>query len=309
MRRGAAHRFKMFNNAGLPFAPAAAIFMPKAVFIKKNQKKAKGSPPEKIGKGSLLMKLYEAIYNRKSVRNFSRKPVPPELLGKIKNCAGHLKRLDESVRFQVDILDMTKGNLRLMGPFRVKSPYYLLISVDKGAGQAMLEAGYLAEQMVLYLTLKSLGTCYQGGLRCLNPPPAPGMKQAVIIAFGYSRGKLLRSPDQAKRKKLSKLCQFREGIDDNMRTLLKAARMAPSAFNRQPWRFLAYADKIFVLEKRPLFGGKKPGSSLDMGIMLCHMELAAEELWMDISMKREETLADNKVKNCTYVITLIRAET
>ena len=42
-----------------------------------------------------------------------------------------------------------------------------------------------------------------------------------------------------------------------------------------------------------------------MGIMLCHLTLAAEELWMDTTFRRDEQLAENKWKKCSYIISMI----
>ena len=252
------------------------------------------------------MNSYEAIYYRKSVRKYSMTVIPPETLDRLRNCARHLKRLDPSIDYQVDILDLTRNKIKLMGPFRVKAPYYLMISVDKSKEDAMLEAGYLAEQLVLYLTAKDIGTCYQGGLRCLNMAPARGLKQAMLIAFGYGENKIYRNQEQARRKKLSRLCVFREAIDDDMRTLLKAARLAPSAFNTQPWRFAVYSNRIHIMARDSLWNTiRSGGTELDMGIMLCHLTLAAEELWMDTTFRRDEQLAENKWKKCSYIISLI----
>lgn len=267
------------------------------------------------------MTLYEAIYYRKSVRKFSMAPIAPAMTDKINNYVRHLKRLDPSIPCQVDILDLSRNKVRFVGPFRVKAPYYLMISVDKNRSGALLEAGYLAQQLVLYLTAKSIGTCYQGGLRCLNITPAQGMKQAMLIAFGNGREEIFRNPEQAKRKPLNKLCVFREAVGDELRTLLKAARMAPSAFNRQPWRFAVYGSRLHILAREraglklwmAVRGRKASGkmcrrqtlTDFDMGIMLCHLQLAAEEQWMDITFKQNEQLAENKLRKCRYVASLL----
>lgn len=253
------------------------------------------------------MTLYEAIYCRKSVRNISMTPVAPAVLDRLNHYVRHLKRLDSSIACQVDILDLTRNKIRFFGPFRVKAPYYLMISVDKSRGGAMMEAGYVAQQLVLYLTAKSVATCYQGGLRCLNIAPAQGMKQVMLIAFGNSREKIFRNAEQARRKPLNRLCVFREAIDDEMRTLLRAARLAPSAFNLQPWRFAVYGSRIHVLV-RDAFGLSFMAETTDfnIGIMLSHLHLAAEEQWMDIGFRQEEQLAEYRLKKYRYVISLFR---
>ena len=43
---------------------------------------------------------------------------------------------------------------------------------------------------------------------------------------------------------------------------------------------------------------------LGMGIAMCHMALAAEELWLDWRLSREDTSNEPVWKGCQYVATL-----
>ena len=98
-----------------------------------------------------------------------------------------------------------------------------------------------------------------------------------------------------------------------MKTFLKAARLAPSAFNSQPWRFIVYSDRIYVFSKKEtgLFRGLKglapqagTGRDFSIGVMLSHIMLAAEELWLELETATEEQFASKVYKNGTYVATL-----
>ena len=57
-------------------------------------------------------------------------------------------------------------------------------------------------------------------------------------------------------------------------TALRAARIAPSAINRQPWRFHVEPDSITISVDNPrfTFGISK---RLDCGIAMLHIEVAA----------------------------------
>ena len=43
----------------------------------------------------------------------------------------------------------------------------------------------------------------------------------------------------------------------------------------------------------------------DMGIMLCHIMLAAEEFWMNVETMTEEQYAKKNYKNGEYICTLV----
>ena len=61
---------------------------------------------------------------------------------------------------------------------------------------------------------------------------------------------------------------------------LKMVRLAPSAVNKQPWRGVIEDEMVhFYLKRSKGFGkeGKLDMQMIDMGIALCHFELAAKE--------------------------------
>lgn len=110
------------------------------------------------------MTVYEAIYNRKSVRRFKIEPLAPKLLNHIERFEKELLRLHPEIGFQFVILDTFDSDMTVRGMFHVKAPYYLVLMVEDKP-YAMQEAGYLAEQVVLYMTTKGIGTCYQGNAK------------------------------------------------------------------------------------------------------------------------------------------------
>ena len=69
---------------------------------------------------------------------------------------------------------------------------------------------------------------------------------------------------------------------------LEGVRLAPSAVNKQPWRAVVCGDKVHFFEKRTKGYVSPDGwdiQKIDMGIALCHFELAAKESGLEVSME------------------------
>ncbi|MGN0294203.1 MAG: nitroreductase family protein [Lachnospiraceae bacterium] len=255
------------------------------------------------------MNWYEAIYIRKSVRRYSRRAVPPVLLKQIKNCAEKLSLLQEDSGCSIRIYNAREAHRSIRGAFPVSAPYYMVVFTKKTAF-SMIEAGCYAERLVLYMTTKGLGTCYQGGCRLSSSEIPEGMQQAIIIAFGYAEKSLVRRTERTNRRPLSKLCHFKENADEEIRSMLKAARLAPSAFNCQPWRFVVCSDRIdLYLHQNPVlkrFMGN--GQLIDAGIVICHLLEAADEQWYPVEIKRDEKTAEaadrRRDRRNQYIITI-----
>ena len=252
------------------------------------------------------MTVYEAIYNRKSVRRFKIEPLAPKLLNHIERFEKELLRLHPEIGFKFVILDTFDSDMTVRGMFHVKAPYYLVLMVEDKP-YAMQEAGYLAEQVVLYMTTKGIGTCYQGNAKADGLEVPAGMKPAMIIAFGMPDGSPYRPESKAKRLELNEICSFKEAVSDDVNTLLRAARMAPSALNTQPWRMVAYGNRIHIFSRKKYgLGYNADLQKFDIGIMLSHIAVAAEELWIQVSLKEMDTvsLKSFSLKNNEYVTTV-----
>ena len=128
----------------------------------------------------------------------------------------------------------------------------------------------------------------------------------MLAAFGYPEGRLCRESPLARRLPLNELCIFREEAGEQMKTILRAARLAPSAFNSQPWRFIVYSDRIYVFARKSRLPGRAAQAmrEFSIGVMLSHIMLAAEELWMELETATEEQYASKTYKNGDYVATL-----
>ena len=130
-----------------------------------------------------------------------------------------------------------------------------------------------------------------------------------MIAFGKASAKPFRDSSMAHRNSLAALCAFKDEPGEQVKSILRAARLAPSSFNSQPWRFVVYSDRLYIfMQKKPPHSPEKerrPFKEFNMGIMLSHIMLAAEEYWMNMETLVEEQFAKKDYKNGEYVCTIV----
>lgn len=131
------------------------------------------------------MSIYEAIFNRCSVREYEMEKLAPGRLEALERYLKNIALLDEEKTVKFEIIDNSDGKQKIHGLWKVEAPYYL--AVYCGNDQlSVRNAGYAAEQAVLYLTSKELGTCYLGATKA-GEEKKDGLKRFLVIAFGRLR--------------------------------------------------------------------------------------------------------------------------
>lgn len=251
------------------------------------------------------MNMYEAIYNRKSVRAYRQEKLSDKLLEQIEKYKGEIEALDSTIGCSLEVVDNTDGSQRLKGLWKVHAPYYMVVCSEPREG-FQRNAGYVAEQMVLYLTRKGVGTCYVGGCSLEGYSAPPGMQPVILVAMGMPDEKLYRDALLAKRLSLQELCIFKEDPGEEMRNILKAARLAPSAMNSQPWRFVVYNNRLHLFARREGWSaGLVPSfREFNLGILLSHLEIAAEEFWLSAEISVVSGVAEKQFKNNQYITSI-----
>ncbi len=171
---------------------------------------------------------------------------------------------------------------------KVTSPSALIFVGDRRLPDAAARAGYTAEAAVLEASALGLGTCWIGGgvrrgqvtsllslgahehvysISALGYP----LEQATLgerATAGMVRARTRKPPDA-----IAPGCA---AWPDWARSGVELARIAPSATNRQPWRFAREDDGSVRL----FFEGSDTpviSKRLDCGIAMLHFELGARE--------------------------------
>jgi len=212
------------------------------------------------------MELKDYIYKRKSSRSYTGEPVDNATLNKIRDFVSSAKPLYPDIRVRMDIVE--KNSVRCFLPWVTPQ----LIAVYSEEKDGFLEnAGFIFQQLELYLHSLGLGVCWLGLGRMnagdLDAARKDGMKFIIMLAFGPTKGSPYRTTEGFKRKPLSAIADY----DDKH---LEAARLAPSSVNSQPWYFTHDDSCINIYcSLQGLFKNKFLGdmNRVDIGIALAHI--------------------------------------
>jgi nitroreductase len=221
--------------------------------------------------------LYEAIFHRKSVRRYEPAELPESTIEEIIRFAGEAKPLDADINYE--FLCIKPNHVRNLAP--VRAPHYLCLYSEKKTGYLM-NAGFLLQQLDLYLSSREFGSCWLGMGRPVRINPPDGMEYVIMLAFGKPAEPVHRSDlSEFKRNNISEISGAPE-----VNVLLEPVRLAPSASNSQPWLFSGSAGEITVCRRKfnpikaAVYGGF---NQIDIGIALCHLWLSALHLGKKIS--------------------------
>jgi nitroreductase len=230
------------------------------------------------------------IMARKSVRNYTGEALREADSAKLREFIGGLEGMAGVFGNRARLALLESGGERdRLGTYGVIRGARWFLAVACSAGPHDLEdAGYLFEKAILFATELGLGTVILGGtfsrggfakaMRLREGETIP-----VVSPVGYEGGKksllgrVIKS-NAGNRKPGGEL--FFEGgfarpmdAGGEYADVLEAVRQAPSARNMQPWRVVREGEKAFHFYS----AGVMDMNRIDMGIALCHFEIAARE--------------------------------
>ncbi len=255
------------------------------------------------------MTYFETIKQRRSVRSYSGQALEPIVIDKLElMCENQVAGpFNSKVRFKLlNIENAGPKQLRKLGTYGViRGAKIFIIGIIEESKQAREDLGYCMEKIILEATRLGLGTCWLAGTfkRSAFTREANIVSKEYIPAItpvGYHSDNLSTtasiislSARSKKRKPFSKLffeADGKKALTENdagkYRIPLEAVRLGPSATNRQPWRILREDQNIFHLFLKENIVYKSVANKLnvqrlDMGIAMCHFELAAKEQGQD----------------------------
>jgi len=231
--------------------------------------------------------LYEAIFTRKSVRKYDMAPLPTETLAALQNFTRTVKPLDESIKIEYSYL----GTNDVKNLLPIKAPHYICFYSEK-KGNYLMNAGFLLQQMDLYLSASGLGSCWLGMAKPSRQVPEMknGLEFVIMVAFGNANEPVHRdSISGFNRKSMTAISDI-----GNAGELLEPVRLAPSASNSQSWHFSGTPDQITVsreklnLLRAPIYGKM---NQIDSGIALCHLWLTCQHLGKSLELDFEKATA------------------
>lgn len=234
------------------------------------------------------------VRGRRSVRTYEKRPVSQQVLDQLRDFGaktGNPYGLPVEFKF----LDATKQKLSCP----------VVVGTDLFVGAKMKQApchneafGYSFEQFVLYAQSLGLGTVWVGGTMDRDAfEKAMALETDEVMPcmtpLGYPAKKMsMREAMMRKGVKADSRMAFEELFFDGtfgaaltpekagaLYHPLEMVRLAPSAVNKQPWRIVIRdnAAHFYLMRSRGFAGSVLDMQKIDMGIALCHFELAAKD--------------------------------
>ena len=209
------------------------------------------------------------------------------------------------IRFElIDLTEREHEELKTLGTYGFirGATTFIVGAVTKG-NLAMEDYGYCMEKNILAATYLGLGTCWLGGTFNRSASAARINKREnevvpAITPVGYPKDKksVMDSTIRFFAKSSSRKAWEELFFDGDTRSSLtrdvagkyelplECVRIGPSASNRQPWRIVKEKGKgvfDFYLSRTLKYAERYLGVSLqdvDMGIAMCHFEIALHEM-------------------------------
>ncbi len=231
----------------------------------------------------------EAIPRRHSRRRFDARPCSVAELASLAETCESFRPFDDA---RVMLVTEPPAGLftGIVGSYGgvTGAPHAIAIIAREDSPAAQWHAGYTGQAVVLHATALGLDTCWIGGF--FDPKIArslaslaPGERIVAVSPVGHTAGEknlperlMGRMVGSATRKPLSLIApDAGPGWPTWALTAVEAARLAPSAVNRQPWRFRLEGGGI-VIARDTAAEVPRVTKALDCGIAALHAELAAE---------------------------------
>ena len=280
-------------------------------------------------KEKTLSSMVETMLKRVSCRTYFREAIEE---GQKQEISGYLSAYTKGpfgneMRYRlVDFSEYDREKVRSLGTYGViKDASLFIVGSVKNRIHGLEDFGYCMEKVILAVTRMGLGTCWLGASFRrkafektmpivddeLIPAVTPVGYAAEKKSFTESMVRVLAGSDA--RKPWTKLFFDGDWITPLQRETcgmyqvpLEMVRIAPSASNRQPWRILKEKDRdhfhLYLRKSKGYdpFGQAIPFQYVDIGIAMCHFELAVREIGLGGRWRKRKERQDTE--DLEYII-------
>lgn len=222
-----------------------------------------------------MLEYYDAIFKRKSFHLFTG-------VGNVKITKEELDEITSAFQSFTPLYPDIKTDIRIVSSEEVNvkrdAEYCILIYSEKKENYLM-NAGYIGEQLDLWLVKHNIGSLWFG----IGKPDKPsynGLDYVIMIAVRKVKdeSKFRKDMFKSKRKELDEIWS---GDDLGIANI---TRFAPSACNTQPWYVKNEEGTLTVFRyKKPGKRGIMPAASvayfnrIDIGIFLCFLDICLQK--------------------------------
>lgn len=284
------------------------------------------------------MEYKALIENKKSVREYKKIPLKEEQVKEIKSYIGSCKRLVSDIEIDIRFMDNNAVYQQLDGfagykGHMINAPHYIII-LSENKDNYIENSGYIGEEVCLKAKELEIGSCwitFEKSKTVIEKLSIITDKEVTgIIALGYDLNvnsktvmnavKTGENYSKADMKVVSTGASNRLGLEEVVymnewgnhatvseleeRALLEAfscATLAPSALNRQPWRFIV-SNGTVILAVRQDDQSNTYEQKIDAGIVMLYFEAIISETLFKLNWILGNIDKDYKIPNDYSVV-------
>jgi nitroreductase len=228
---------------------------------------------------------YDGITTRHSRRRYTGEKVPEEVLIKLEEISESFHEIPgvRSIVLRDSPNDLFTGIIGSYGAIK-DAPHSIILIGDMSTSHVQEATGYHGEGLILEATANNVDSCWVGGmfkhdtvLDLINLEDTEEILAVIAVGYGIDdKSKVERMMSgligSHRRKAINDLLVMGSKEPKGwMLKALEAARLSPSAVNRQPWRFKIKGSSIEIHVKKGIYKNISP--RLDCGIAMLHFEL------------------------------------
>ncbi len=219
------------------------------------------------------MEMKDAIVARRSVRSYTGQPLDPLLIDKLADFISGVKPLHDNIPVDVMLYEREDFHREFARSAPYRATNFAVLRSAMSIQGYLQNIGFIGEQIALWLTHKGISSCWAGMAKQKSVPSRGELPYVISVEFGRgNNAPFRRLAEEAPRKKLHEYL-LNEISRPEFLPLLEAGRLAPSAVNLQPVRFLMEGDSIFICRKKPPVRYKSLDDiqQIDVGIAMANM--------------------------------------
>ena len=212
------------------------------------------------------MTIMEAIKARHSVRSYTEKALPKEIIDELNaEIAACNKEGDLHIQFVHNEPKAFDGMLAHYGKFSGVQNYLAL--VGKKSSDLDEKLGYYGERIALKAQMLGLNTCWAAmtfskGTVKKNITVNSDEKMVVVISLGYGATQGV----EHKPKDILAVSEVKGEMPDWFKAGVEAALLAPTCMNQQKFKFELDGDTVTLKNRGGFY------SKVDLGIVKYHFE-------------------------------------
>ena len=224
------------------------------------------------------MEMKDAIIARRSVRSYTGQPLDGLLIDDLAEFISGIKPLHDNIPVDVMLYESDDFHKEFARSAMYRATDFVVIRSAMSIRGYLQNAGFIGEQIALWLTHRGISTCWAGMAKQKSQPSRGELPYVISVEFGRgNNAPFRRLPEEAPRKKLHEFL-LGEISRPEFLPVLEAGRLAPSAVNLQPVRFLTAEDSIFICRKKPPLKYKVlvDTQQIDVGVAMANMYVRCE---------------------------------